>query len=58
MGGGGALANEQSDDSAGGLKLVGYKNFVRHNPRSDNFTVHKFHHVEFFCADATNTYNR
>lgn len=39
-------------------QLVGHKNFVRSNPLSDKFAVHKFHHVEFYTADATNTYNR
>ncbi|GBF87494.1 carbamoyl-phosphate synthase large subunit, chloroplastic-like protein [Raphidocelis subcapitata] len=40
------------------LQLVGYDNFKRHNPRSDRFAVQRFHHVEFWCADATNTYKR
>jgi hypothetical protein len=40
------------------VELVGYTNFKRHNPRSDKFGVHKFHHVEFWCADATNTFKR
>ncbi|RLN73178.1 hypothetical protein BBJ28_00004426 [Nothophytophthora sp. Chile5] len=40
------------------LKLVGYQNFVRHNPKSDRFDVHKFHHVEFYCGDATNVSKR
>lgn len=40
------------------VELVGYANFKRHNPRSDRFGVHKFHHVEFWCADATNTFKR
>lgn len=40
------------------FKLVGNKNFARHNPMSDRFDVHKFHHIEFFCADATNVSNR
>ncbi|KAI8475492.1 MAG: 4-hydroxyphenylpyruvate dioxygenase [Monoraphidium minutum] len=40
------------------LQLVGFDNFKRHNPRSDRFTVHRFHHVEFWCGDATNTYKR
>lgn len=52
MGSGGAA------DSGPKIQLVGYKNFVRHNPKSDKFTIHKFHHVEFWCADATNTYKR
>eukprot|EP00775_Hariotina_reticulata_P005049 gene5049-5290_t len=40
------------------VKLVGHANFVRHNPRSDKFAVQKFHHIEFWCADATNTFKR
>ncbi|GMF50165.1 unnamed protein product [Phytophthora fragariaefolia] len=40
------------------LKLVGHKNFVRHNPQTDRFDVHKFHHIEFFCLDATNVSRR
>lgn len=40
------------------FKLVGYKNFVRANPMSDHFAVHRFHHVEFWCGDATNTSRR
>lgn len=39
-------------------KLVGFHNFVRHNPYSDKFVVQKFHHVEFYCSDATNTSRR
>jgi hypothetical protein len=27
----------------------------RHNPCTDRFPMHKFHHVEFWCGDATNT---
>ncbi|KAL2493705.1 phytoene desaturation 1 [Forsythia ovata] len=41
-----------------GFKLVGYNNFVRANPRSDLFSVKRFHHVEFWCGDATNTAKR
>ena len=33
-------------------KLVGYDNFVRSNPKSDRFEVHKFHHLELLCGDA------
>ncbi|GLC38696.1 hypothetical protein PLESTB_000591400 [Pleodorina starrii] len=55
MGSGGATTPGERE---GGVKLVGYNNFVRHNPRSDKFAVHKFHHVEFWCADATNTFKR
>lgn len=39
-------------------KLVGYDNFIRHNPKSDLFKIERFHHIEFWCADATNTYKR
>ncbi|XP_027368124.1 4-hydroxyphenylpyruvate dioxygenase [Abrus precatorius] len=41
-----------------GFKLVGYKNFVRTNPKSDRFKVNRFHHVEFWCTDATNAARR
>jgi 4-hydroxyphenylpyruvate dioxygenase len=41
-----------------GFKLVGFSNFVRTNPRSDKFGVKRFHHVEFWCTDATNTARR
>ncbi|KAG2434438.1 hypothetical protein HYH02_012268 [Chlamydomonas schloesseri] len=54
MGAGGA----GTGDRAGGIKLVGAANFVRHNPHSDKFTVHKFHHIDFWCGDATNTSKR
>ncbi|RHY14168.1 hypothetical protein DYB32_010871, partial [Aphanomyces invadans] len=40
------------------MKLVGFKNFVRHNPKTDRFPMHKFHHVEFYCQDATNVSKR
>ncbi|KAM1131398.1 hypothetical protein EV1_045578 [Malus domestica] len=36
------------------FNLVGFSNFVRTNPRSDRFKVRRFHHVEFWCTDATN----
>eukprot|EP00270_Netrium_digitus_P020500 TRINITY_DN8479_c0_g1_i1.p1 TRINITY_DN8479_c0_g1~~TRINITY_DN8479_c0_g1_i1.p1 ORF type:complete len:452 (+),score=94.12 TRINITY_DN8479_c0_g1_i1:133-1488(+) len=38
--------------------LVGFRNFKRHNPFSDRFGVRKFHHIEFFCGDASNTWRR
>ena len=41
-----------------GFKLVGFSNFVRVNPKSDRFKVNRFHHVEFWCMDATNTARR
>lgn len=54
MGAGGAATS----DGDKGLKLVGHKNFVRNNPLSDKFKVYKFHHFDFWCGDATNTYKR
>ncbi|MCL7022915.1 hypothetical protein MKW94_012146 [Papaver nudicaule] len=44
--------------SKSGFKLVGHKNFIRRNPKSDRFAVKKFHHIEFWCSDATNTSRR
>lgn len=35
-------------------KLVGFENFVRHNPLSDKFDVKRFHHVEFWCSVSAN----
>ena len=32
--------------------------FVRANPRTDLFEVHRFHHVEFWCGDAGATSSR
>ena len=40
------------------FKLVGFSNFTRVNPKSDRFKVKRFHHVEFWCTDATNTARR
>ncbi|XP_060187504.1 4-hydroxyphenylpyruvate dioxygenase [Lycium barbarum] len=40
------------------FKLVGFKNFTRTNPHSDLFTIKRFHHIEFWCGDATNTARR
>lgn len=39
-------------------RLVGFANFQRHNPESDLFTTHGFHHVEFWCPDAMNAHKR
>jgi 4-hydroxyphenylpyruvate dioxygenase len=39
-------------------KLVGFDNFVRHNPMSDKFDIQCFHHIEFWTSDATNTSRR
>ncbi|CAI5469798.1 unnamed protein product [Closterium sp. Yama58-4] len=38
--------------------LVGFGSFLRNNPRTDKFKVDRFHHIEFWCGDATNTYGR
>nr|GMC48589.1 4-hydroxyphenylpyruvate dioxygenase [Ipomoea batatas]GMD38555.1 4-hydroxyphenylpyruvate dioxygenase [Ipomoea batatas] len=50
--------NHHSTAENGGFKLVGFKDFVRVNPKSDHFAVKRFHHVEFWCGDATNTARR
>ena len=39
-------------------QLVGYDNFKRSNPKSDKFEIIGFHHVEFYCCDATNISRR
>ncbi|EXB30302.1 4-hydroxyphenylpyruvate dioxygenase [Morus notabilis] len=46
------------ENDGGDFKLVGFSNFVRTNPKSDRFGVRRFHHVEFWCGDATNTARR
>jgi hypothetical protein len=38
--------------------LSGFQNFVRSNPLTDKFGVKSFHHIEFYCGDATNSYKR
>ena len=43
---------------ASDARLVGCANFVRHNPMSDRFNMTDFNHLEFCCADATNTAKR
>ncbi|XWS30911.1 hypothetical protein CRYUN_Cryun23aG0032000 [Craigia yunnanensis] len=48
----------QSNSSQEDFKLVGFSNFVRTNPKSDRFNVKRFHHIEFWCTDATNTARR
>ncbi|KAJ4915206.1 phytoene desaturation 1 [Raphanus sativus] len=40
------------------FKLVGFSKFVRKNPKSDKFKVKRFHHIEFWCGDATNVSRR
>ncbi|GAB4842876.1 hypothetical protein Ancab_012855 [Ancistrocladus abbreviatus] len=56
-----ATAEEITNESSGtnsSFKLVGFSNFVRTNPKSDRFTVKRFHHIEFWCPDATNCSRR
>lgn len=48
----------QVSNSTQGFKLVGFSNFVRTNPETDRFAVKRFHHVEFWCTDATNVARR
>ena len=43
---------------ASATSLAGFDEFVRTNPRSDRFDVDRFHHVEFYCADAQCTAGR
>jgi 4-hydroxyphenylpyruvate dioxygenase len=45
---------EQTAPKQSERKLVGFENFVRHNPKSDRFEILKFDHLEFWCQDATN----
>lgn len=40
------------------MRLVGFERFVRSNPKTDRFNVQRFHHIEFWCGDASNTYRR
>lgn len=40
------------------MPLVGFGRFQRHNPMTERFKVLRFHHVEFWCGDATNTWKR
>ena len=48
----------QPKAASSAIKLVGASNFKRHNPKSDKFATHGFHHVEFFCGDAINASRR
>nr|AID81984.1 hydroxyphenylpyruvate dioxygenase [Capsella bursa-pastoris] len=50
--------NDGDAASSPGFKLVGFSNFVRKNPKSDKFKVKRFHHIEFWCGDATNVARR
>ncbi|KAK1388739.1 4-hydroxyphenylpyruvate dioxygenase [Heracleum sosnowskyi] len=50
--------SNSSNTSPATFKLVGFNNFVRTNSNSDHFIVKRFHHIEFWCGDATNTCRR
>ncbi|KAI3706453.1 hypothetical protein L6452_24206 [Arctium lappa] len=50
---GGEVAGKQN-----GLPAADFKHFNRTNPMSDLFSVRRFHHVEFWCSDATNISRR
>ena len=39
-------------------ELQGFDSFVRTNPLSDKVSALRFHHVEYYCGDATTTYKR
>lgn len=52
------MGNQTETRTQTGFKLVGFKNFVWANPKSDLFKFKRFHHVEFWCTDATNTARR
>ena len=56
--GGGAAAAAAPEAGSSGRRLLGFEGFTRRNPMSDNFDVQRFHHVEFWCGDATNTAHR
>ncbi|EOX93118.1 hypothetical protein QUC31_003981 [Theobroma cacao] len=52
------MGKETLSNSSQEFKLVGFSKFVRTNPKSDRFNVKRFHHIEFWCSDATNTARR
>ncbi|XVE78527.1 hypothetical protein DITRI_Ditri13aG0152200 [Diplodiscus trichospermus] len=52
------MGKDNQPNSGQEFKLVGFSNFVRANPKSDRFNVKRFHHIEFWCTDATNTARR
>lgn len=43
---------------ASSTSLQGFESFVRTNPMSDKFNSSSFHHIEFYCGDATITSRR
>nr|ACN78586.1 4-hydroxyphenylpyruvate dioxygenase [Lactuca sativa] len=51
-------SNVAGEQTGSAFKLVGFNNFIRTNPMSDKFSVKRFHHIGFWCSDATNTARR
>jgi len=51
-------AKASTSTSASASNLQGYDGFVRSNPATDLFAARCFHHVEFYCGDATTTYKQ
>jgi 4-hydroxyphenylpyruvate dioxygenase len=56
------MTNASGDDAAGGAKrkLVGFDHFMKNrtNPKTDKFGILRFHHLEFWCSDATQASHR
>ena len=48
------------DSAVGKRKMVGFDQFManRTNPMTDKFDVRRFHHLEFWCSDATQSSHR
>jgi 4-hydroxyphenylpyruvate dioxygenase len=38
--------------------IQGFESFTRSNPLTEKISSRTFHHIEFYCGDATNTYKR
>ncbi|KAJ9554722.1 hypothetical protein OSB04_009336 [Centaurea solstitialis] len=55
---GGETAGKQDPSPVIELNPPACKHFNPTNPMSDLFSVRRFHHVEFWCSDATNTSRR
>uniref|UniRef100_A0A803NEH8 4-hydroxyphenylpyruvate dioxygenase n=1 Tax=Chenopodium quinoa TaxID=63459 RepID=A0A803NEH8_CHEQI len=49
------MANQVDGSHEKSFKLQSFHKFVRSNPKSDKFKVKRFHHIEFWCGDASNT---
>ncbi|XP_023768795.1 4-hydroxyphenylpyruvate dioxygenase [Lactuca sativa] len=55
---GNECAGKHHNSPAMEFNPVDYNNLIQTNPMSDLFSVRRFHHVEFWCSDATNTSRR